>query len=151
MTVNAPFYVKADDNRPGVLDKDMPLVPAKFLIGLDGQPICNPNPINNPINRLNGLYFDDKGHDLGDINQNNYLIAPINEDFQTLLTLAQDIDAIGKAGKQINMLREFQVEGEYNAQRTYMTVTGDKTFSGISVPMFQDYASFKLGVISELT
>ena len=41
MEINAPFYVKNEEDK---------LVPAKFLVGPDGQYITNPNSSPNTIN-----------------------------------------------------------------------------------------------------
>lgn len=62
------FYVKD-------FDKDHPerekLVPAKFLIGLDGQPVGNPNSELNKVNALDNHYFNADGYDADGYDSSN--------------------------------------------------------------------------------
>lgn len=59
------FYVKDfDSGHP----EDEKLVPAKFLIGLDGRPVVNPNNTLNTINKLDNHYFNADGTEIHDAN-----------------------------------------------------------------------------------
>ena len=73
----ADFYVKNINGE---------LVPAKFSQTLGGSYIQDQNNINvNPINSLNGHYFDVTGNELINFNPNNFLIVPINVDMNTVI------------------------------------------------------------------
>ena len=64
MEINAPFYVK---------DVNKYLVPAKFLVGVDGNYIVNPNRRPNTISQWNEHYYNADGTEIANANPNNYL------------------------------------------------------------------------------
>ena len=69
MEINAPFYVKNTGKR---------LVPAKFLVGADGQYVVNPNRTLNTISSDDNHYFNADGSEIRNANPDNYLVVPYN-------------------------------------------------------------------------
>ena len=144
------FYVKD-------FDKDHPnrekLVPAKFLLGLDGEPVPNPNHILNVINKLDNHYFNADGTEIHDANPHNYLVVPVNYSVSMATAFA---DVLAQVDEQdlsptAFMAMAFIPGGSEDLQRTYKNADGSMTFNGKPVPMFQDAASFHLGVVAQLT
>src|SRR5271166_4308009 len=144
METNAPFYVK---------DRNEVLVPAKFLIGLDGDYIVNPNRPVNTISRYNGLYFNADGSEIPNANPNNYLVVPYNYTLGRAIQFASDVDnaPLYDISPNAMMIGAFIGDGSQNLQRTYQNRDGSMTYDGPHVPMFQDAASFHLGFVSHLT
>jgi hypothetical protein len=71
------------------------LVPAKFLMGLDGNYVINPNsPINN-VNTRNNHYYNLDGTEISSqvANPNNYLVVPVNYSIDAALQFANDVNS----------------------------------------------------------
>jgi hypothetical protein len=144
MEINAPFYVKNEEGK---------LVPAKFLAGPDGQYITNPNSSLNTINWRATQYFNADGSEIRNANPGNYLVVPYN---YTLGHAAQFASGVNNAASQdvspdLMMAAAFTKWGSQNLQASYQNADGSMTYGGAYVPMFQDAASFHLGLVSELT
>ena len=58
-----------------VLDSNKNLVPAKFLLGLDGSFVVNPNTQLNTVSTKDNLYYDATGTLITNANPNNYLVS----------------------------------------------------------------------------
>jgi hypothetical protein len=144
MAINAPFYVMNEKDE---------LVPAKFLVGPDGQYITNPNSSLNTINWRATRYFNADGSEIRNANPGNYLVVPYNYTLGHAMQFASDVNNAPSQGVSPNamMLAAFIGKGSQNLQRTYQNADGSMTYHGDSVPMFQDAASFHLGLVSELT
>ena len=69
------------------------------------------------------------------------------------MQFASDVNNAPSQGVSPNamMLAAFMGSGSQNLQRTYQNADGSTTYHGDSVPMFQDAASFHLGLVSDLT
>lgn len=144
------FYVKDFDGEHPELEK---LVPAKFLIGLDGKPVENPNSTLNTINKLDNHYFNADGTEIYEANPHNYLVVPVNYSIYTAMDFAHRInrgDGLDFNSTEL-MINAFLPKGGENLQRTYQNVDGCMTQGGKFVPMFQDVASFHLGIVAELS
>jgi hypothetical protein len=83
MAVNAPFYVMNEKDE---------LVPAKFLVGPDGQYITNPNSSLNTINWRATRYFNEDGSEIRNANPSNYLVVPYNYTLGHAAQFASDIN-----------------------------------------------------------
>jgi len=135
------------------MNKKDELVPAKFLVRLDGQYITNPNSSLNTINWRNTRYFNADGSEISNANPGNYLVVPYNYTLGHAIQFASDVNNAPSQGVSPNamMLAGFIGSGSQNLQRTYQNAEGSMTYHGDSVPMFQDAASFHLGFVSDLT
>lgn len=144
MEVRAPFYV---------LDVNNKLVPAKFLVGPNGQYVSNPNGTLNTINPRDNHYFNADGSENRNANPGNYLVVPYNYTLGHAIQFASDVNNAATQGVSPNamMLAAFIGRGSQNLQRTYQNADGSTSYAGASVPMFQDAASFHLGFVSDLT
>ncbi len=144
MQVNAPFYVRNIHDR---------LVPAKFMVGQDGQYVTNPNATPNTISRYSNRYYNADGSEIRNANPGNYLVVPHNYMLGHAIQFASDVYNAASYGVSPNtmMVAAFVGPGSQNLQRTYRNAGGSMTYAGASVPMFQDAASFHLGLVSELT
>ena len=144
MRVNAPFYVK------NTADK---LVPAKFLVGPNGQYIINPNTSPNTINALATQYFNADGSGIRNANPGNYLVVPYNYTLGHAAQFASDVNnaASQDLSPDLMMAAAFTKRGSQNLQSAYQNTDGSMTYNGDYVPMFQDAASFHLGLVSQLT
>ena len=88
MRINTPFYVHNEKDE---------LVPAKFLVGPDGQYITNPNETPNTINRRATHYFNADGSELRYANPGNYLVVPYNYTLGHALQFVSDLnDAVSQ-------------------------------------------------------
>jgi VCBS repeat-containing protein len=173
LNINSQFYVAYLD-----ANKHIAYAPAKFLTGPDGQPVINPNSTpNTTVNSLNGVYYSDtKGTKINDTvpnpNPGNWLVVPVNYSVNSAIQFANDVNAAGAdaataitaaggdgsaaaaaayANGLAMMTGAFLPSGSQNLQTTYQNSSGSMTNSGQSVPMFQDAASYSLGIISQLT
>ena len=144
MEINAPFYVMNEKDE---------LVPAKFLVGPDGQYITNPNSSLNTINWRATRYFNADGSEIRNANPANYLVVPYNYTLGQAIQFSNDINNAASQDISPNMMMAwaFTGGGSQNLQRTYQNADGNITYGGDSVPMFQDAASFHLGFVSDLT
>jgi hypothetical protein len=144
MDIIAPFYVKDQRKR---------LVPAKFLLGPDGQYIINPNRTLNTINSLNNRYFNADGSEIPNANPENYLVVPYNYTLGHAMQFASDVINAPSLGisPDLMMVAAFTKWGSQNLQATYQNSDGSMTYGGDYVPMFQDAASFHLGFIADRT
>lgn len=136
------------------------LVPAKFLTDENGNPVKNPNTDLNTINSRDNHYFDSLGNECKNKNPDNYLVVPINYSFKDAVNFSNTINYInsiepGNTATNIVssylMISNFVANGDQNLQANYQNADGSMTVHGSYVPMFQDAASFHLGVVSELT
>ena len=149
-SVTGMFYVKDFDHDHPEEEK---LVPAKFLLGLDGEPVPNPNHTLNVINKLDNHYFNADGTEIHDANPHNYLVVPVNysifraTDFVHLINRAEET---GFFSAEL-MVKAFLPGGGEDLQRTYQNADGSTTHGGKFVPMFQDAASFHLGIVAQLS
>jgi hypothetical protein len=141
MAVNAPFYVMNEKDE---------LVPAKFLVGPDGQYLTNPNSSLNTINWRATRYFNADGSEIRNANPGNYLVVPYNYTLGHAIQFANDVDnaASQDVSPTMMMAAAFTGKGSQNLQRTYQNANGTMTYGGDSVPMFQDAASFHLGFVA---
>jgi len=141
MRINAPFYVK------NTADK---LVPAKFLVGPNGQYVPNPNKTLNTINPRDNHYFNADGSEISNANPGNYLVVPYNYTLGHAVQFANDVNnaASQDVSPDTMMAWAFTGKGSQNLQRTYQNADGSMTYGGDSVSMFQDAASFHLGFVA---
>jgi hypothetical protein len=144
MEINAPFYVKDYDRR---------LVPAKFLVGPDGQYVRNPNSSLNTISQMDNHYFNANGTEIQNANPNNYLVVPYNYTLGHAIQFAGGVNNAPFHGTSParTMVEAFSGDGSQNLQRAYQGLDGSSIQGGTHVPMFQDAASFHLGLVSALT
>lgn len=144
------FYVK--DFVDGHPEQEK-LVPAKFLIGLDGKPVGNPNYRPNTVNALDNHYYHADGTEIHDANPHNYLVVPANYSISMATAFVDILVQVDKQGlSPIEFLAmSFIRGGAEDLQRTYKNADGTMTFSGNFIPMFQDAASFHLGIVAQLT
>jgi hypothetical protein len=126
--------------------KRIKLVPAKFLVGPDGQYITNPNSSPNTINWRATRYFNADGSEIRSANPGNYLVVPYNYTLGHAAQFASDV--YNDASPTMMMVKAFKGSGSQNLQRTYQNADGGMTYAGSSVPMFQDAASFHLGFVA---
>lgn len=141
----APFYVKSMSNQ---------LVPAKFLTDAQGNPIVNPNSTPNTINSRDNQYYTADGTLIDNANPNNYLVAPYNYSLQNAIDFASDVqwvDTVAPGGGLPMMISGFWGTSSQNIQRAYLNADGTMTYGGSDVPMFQDAASFHLGMVAQLS
>ena len=134
-----------------VLDNQYKLVPATFLKSPDGQGfIIDPNNINiNPRNSKNGLYFDGSGRQIPNANPDNYLVVPINTDINSAISYGERVASFEDPLSQYAVMTgAFVRGGQWDLQRTYVGADGSLARGAEPVPMFQDGASYILGVIS---
>ncbi|MGE8162801.1 putative Ig domain-containing protein [Paraburkholderia sp. NPDC080076] len=138
------FYVKASDNT---------LVPAKFLTGVDRNYVINPNATPNSVNSRDNHYYDAQGNEIPNANPNNYLVVPINYSIGSAVDFCKDLNAAESdvLAPAAMMAAAFVGAGSQNLQRTYVNADGSITYAGSSVPMFQDAASFHLGLVAEIS
>lgn len=144
MEIDAPFYVR---------DRSKKLVPAKFLVGPDGQYVRNPNTSPNTISSLDNHYFNRDGSEIKNRNPDTYLVVPYNYTLGRAVRFADDVnDApsydISPTGM---MIGAFVGPGSQNLQTAYQNLDGTTARNGTHVPMFQDAASFHLGFVAALT
>ncbi len=144
MTVDASFYVLNEDNK---------LVPAKFLVGPDGKYIVNPQKAMNTANWRNGRYFNADGTEIRNANTDNYLVVPHNYTLGQAAQFAGEVNNAPHYGISPSrmMAKAFFGDGSQNLQRTYQGIDDSLIQGGTHVPMFQDAASFHLGLVSALT
>jgi Ca2+-binding RTX toxin-like protein len=146
-TPQALFYVKNLNNE---------LVPSKFLqLPSTGAFVQDVNYIDvNPVNTRNGHYYDATGTELLNFNPHNFLVVPINFDFQAALDFGKSLQGTSWAIVDYEMTNAFVSRlgfaGTYNLQKTYQTDSGANV-SGESVPpvpMYQDATSYVLGAVA---
>ena len=142
------FYVKDFDNEHPEKEK---LIPAKFLIGLDGQPVVNPNSTLNIVNALNNHYFNVDGTEIHDANPHNYLVVPASYSIRTATEYAHLINRADEISATKSMVEDFFPGGNEDLQKRYRNADGSMTLGRKPVPMFQDAASFHLGIVAQLT
>lgn len=95
MEVNAPFYVK---------NTSKSLVPAKFLVGPDGNYVINPNRTLNTINQFDNQYFNADGSEIRNANPNNYLVVPYNYTLGHAAQFASDVNNAASQGISPNTM-----------------------------------------------
>ena len=112
MQVNAPFYVRNIRDR---------LVPAKFMVGQDGQYVTNPNATPNTISRYSNRYYNADGSEIRNANPGNYLVVPHNYMLGHAIQFASDVNNAASYGVSPNtmMVAAFVGPGSQNLQRTY--------------------------------
>ena len=145
MRIYAPFYVKNEKDE---------LIPAKFLVGTDGQYITNPNSSLNTINWRNTRYFNADGSEIRNANPDNYLVVPYNYTLGHAVQFASDVNNAPSQGVSPNtlMLAAFVGSGSRKPSTHISERRRQYDLSRRSVPMFQDAASFHLsGFVSDLT
>ena len=86
------FYVKDFDSKHSEQEK---LVPAKFLLGLDRQPVVNPNSAPNTVNALDNHYYHADGTEIRDANPHNYLVVPANYSISMASAFAHEAEEQG--------------------------------------------------------
>ena len=135
MEVNAPFYVMNCGEK---------LVPAKFLVGPDGQYVRNPNASPNTIHPLDNHYFNRDGSEIRNCNPDTYLVVPYNYTLGRAVRFADDVNdapcTIFLPRHDDCGIRRDQVLRI--CRRPIENLDGSATRDGIHVPMFQDAASF---------
>ena len=117
------FYVKDTKNN---------LVPAKFLIGNNGQPVVNPNATLNTVNSYDNQYFNSNGMAILGANPNNYLVVPINYSINTAIQFANTVNETvnynpwpaGYVQGDAMMIAAFRAGGSQDLQRTYQNSGG---------------------------
>ena len=131
MRINTPFYVHNEKDE---------LVPAKFLVGPDGQYITNPNTTPNTINWRATHYFNADGSELRYANPGNYLVVPYNYTLGQASQFVSDLnDAVSEeVSPDMMMAAAFVGKGSQNLQRTYQNADGSMTYGGFFVPIFED-------------
>jgi len=142
-SVAAQFYVK---------DREGKLVPAIFATDSQGQFVTDPNSAPSSANAAYGnAYFDASGNPIENANPNNYLVVPANWNIQDAITSGNNLALLGSSsfGSPIQMISAFEGSGSLNLQRTYIDANGDMVYGGTQVPMFQDAASFELGIVAQ--
>ncbi len=144
MGSNAPFYVE---------DIYKKLVPAKFLVGPDGQYVINPNKTLNTISKHDNHYYNADRSEIRNANPDNYLVVPYNYTLGHAVQFASDVNNAPAYDISPNamMIGAFVGPGSQNLQTAYQNIDGSVTRNGDHVPMFQDAASFHLGFISALS
>ncbi|MDP1610950.1 MAG: Ig-like domain-containing protein, partial [Sulfuritalea sp.] len=147
MPSSTVFYVKNQNNE---------LVPAKFLqLPVSGAYVQDPHYIDiNPVNSRNGHYYDAAGLELLNFNPNNFLVVPVNFNFQAALDFGTSLQGKSASVVSFAMTDAFTsrlgFDGIYNLQKSYQTVSG-MNVSGADVshvPMFQDATSYVLGAVA---
>ena len=138
----AEFYVK---------DSNGYLVPAKLLTETDGTLVCNPNSSPNPITSGSYGYFDANGNELSvnDANPSNALVVPVNYTINQAISFADTVSGVHSADSY-SMTNAFLPGGSQDLQRTYQNASGVVSSNQSFVGMFQDAASFHLGVVSQI-
>ena len=123
MEINAPFYVMNEKDE---------LVPAKFLVGPDGQYITNPNSSLNTINWRATRYFNADGSEIRNANPANYLVVPYNYTLGHAIQFSNDINNAASQDISPNMMMAwaFTGGGSQNLQRTYQNADGNITYGG---------------------
>lgn len=112
------FYVKDFDSKHPEQEK---LVPAKFLFGLDGQPVENPNSAPNTVNALNNHYYNADGTEIHDANPHNYLVVPANYSISMATAFAHELTQVDEQGLSTieSMVRAFKTKGSEDLQRDF--------------------------------
>lgn len=136
------FYVK---------DVNGNLVPAKFMASPDGSSfIQDPNNINvnQAASNINGHYYDATGKDLGNFNPNNYLVVPTDFNINSVISFGKYVATLDSSQQLVVMYNSFHRGGQWDLQRSYVDRNGNYVQGLSPVPMFQDAASYTLGLAS---